>query len=43
MVSGKSHILLKAAFAAGAAQYQRDGADEILQFWPMEPDTTPQP
>lgn len=30
MVSGKSQILLKAAFAAGAAQYQRDGADEIL-------------
>ncbi|PRB45013.1 hypothetical protein CQ020_01700 [Arthrobacter sp. MYb23] len=31
MVSGKSQILLKAAFAAGAAQYQRDGADEILR------------
>lgn len=30
MVSGKSQILLKAAFAAGAAQYQRDGANEIL-------------
>lgn len=32
MVSGKSQILLKAAFAAGAAQYQRDGADEILHI-----------
>ena len=30
MVSGKSQILLQAAFAAGAAQYQCDGALEIL-------------
>ncbi|MHA7292117.1 LuxR C-terminal-related transcriptional regulator [Arthrobacter sp. MDT3-24] len=32
MVSGKSQILLKAAFAAGAAQYQLDGADQILHI-----------
>lgn len=32
MVSGKSRILLKAAFAAGAAQYHLDGADQILHI-----------